>query len=445
MVPFLQSFFQSVWWLLVLIGVMILVHEAGHFWAARFFDVRVDAFSFGFGPRLFGYRRGETDFRFSAIPFGGYVKMAGEQPGDEAANDPRSFLAKPRWQRLIIAFAGPFMNIVLAVALVTGMFMVQFPKEPDEVDPTVGYVAPGGAAAKAGVQPGDEIVQIDDKAHPTWEDISLHEVASANRPMAVWVRRNGQRLRLNVTPAFDPRQAIGIAGWDRQVQVEIKAFTGKDMPAQQAGLKVGDVLTSVNGQPLRSTVGLYDVVTASKGSPVEIGYSRGGNKAGSVTVTPRRLFVDGQYRWMIGVRQEPRMLFVSLSLPDALRESVRQNTRYATVIFQMLKGIVERRMSPRSLSGPVQIADAAREAAQEGTMAFVGLMAMVSLNLAVFNLLPIPILDGGVIVMLLVEMLMRRDLSMQVKEAVLKLGFVFLMVVVAFVLYSDITKIMPPG
>ena len=440
MVPF----FQSVWWLLVLIGVMILIHEAGHFWAARFFDVRVDAFSFGFGPRLFGYRRGETDFRFSLIPFGGYVKMAGEQPGDEAANDPRSFLAKPRWQRLIIAFAGPFMNIVLAVALVTGMFMVRFPKEPDEVDPTVGYVAPGGAAAKAGVQPGDEIVQIEDKSHPTWEDVSLHEVASANRPMAVWVNRNGQRLRLTVTPTFDPRQAVGVAGWDHQVQVEIKAFTGKDMPAEQAGLHVGDILTSVNGQPLRSTVGLYDSVSNGKGAPVEIGYKRDGT-TGSVTVTPRRIFMDGQYRWMIGVRQEPRMQFVSLSFPDAIRESVRQNARYATVIFQMLEGIVERRMSPRSLSGPVEIAGAAREAAQEGPMAFIGLMALVSLNLAVFNLLPIPILDGGVILMLLVEMLMRRDLSLQVKEAVLKLGFVFLMVVVAFVLYSDISKIMPPG
>jgi regulator of sigma E protease len=148
---------------------------------------------------------------------------------------------------------------------------------------------------------------------------------------------------------------------------------------------------------------------------------------------------------MIGVQQEERMEFVALAFPDALRESFRENVRYATIIFQMLKGIVERRMSPRSLSGPVQMADAARQAAQEGPMAFLGLMAMVSLNLAVFNLLPIPILDGGVILMLLVEMLMRRDLSLQVKEAVLKLGFVFLMVVVAFVLYSDISKILPTG
>src|SRR6058998_2268531 len=122
---------QNIVWLLVLIGVMILIHELGHFWAARFFDVKVEVFSFGFGPRLFGFRRGETDYRFSAILFGGYVKMTGEQPGDEQAGDPRGFLAKPRWQRLIIAFAGPFMNVMLAIGLLTGLFMVKYQRVAD--------------------------------------------------------------------------------------------------------------------------------------------------------------------------------------------------------------------------------------------------------------------------------------------------------------------------
>src|SRR5689334_1659253 len=167
-------FFQNVLWLLVLIGVMILIHELGHFWAARYFDVRVEVFSFGFGPRLFGFRKGETDYRFSAILFGGYVKMAGEQPGEDNADDPRAFLSKPRWQRMIIAFAGPAMNVVLAVGVLTGLFMVKFQKVVDPpVSGVVGYVTPDSAAAKAGIRPGDRIVKIDGKNNPTWEEITL--------------------------------------------------------------------------------------------------------------------------------------------------------------------------------------------------------------------------------------------------------------------------------
>src|SRR5436305_9265477 len=177
---------QNILWLLVLIGVMILIHELGHFWAARYFDVKVDVFSFGFGPRLFGFRKGETDFRFSLILFGGYVKMAGEQPGEEVS-DPRGFMAKPRWQRLIIAFAGPFMNVVLAVGLLTGMFMVRYPKIPTVHNPEIGYVVAGSAAAQAGVKEGDRIVQLDNQTNPTWEDVRFKEVGSPNRAISVAV------------------------------------------------------------------------------------------------------------------------------------------------------------------------------------------------------------------------------------------------------------------
>jgi regulator of sigma E protease len=430
---------QNIWWLLVLIGVMILIHELGHFWAARFFDVRVETFSFGFGPRLFGFRRGETDFRFSAILFGGYVKMVGEQPGDDKADDPRGFLAKPRWQRLIIAFAGPFMNILLAVSILTGLFMVRFPKIPSTPSPIVGYVVPDAAAAKAGVQEGDRVVQIENTVDPTWEDIAMKEVASAGHALNVWVVRNGQRKLLQVTPTLDPKNGIGIAGWTEQNEIEIAGILA-NMDAAKQGLQKGDILLSVNGEPIRSTPKLHDIITNNGGKPVRIVYSRHG-KLGEVTVTPSKENLDGSEKWMIGVQLEPRVVFVSLPLPQALAESVRQNAKSATLIYQFLRGIVERRMSPKSLEGPIRIAQLSGEAAREGPTAFFGLMSMVSLNLAIFNLLPIPILDGGVILLLIVEMFMRRDLSLRVKETVFKLGFVFLMAVVAFVLYNDITKL----
>jgi regulator of sigma E protease len=436
-------FFQNVWWLLVLIGAMILVHELGHYWAARLFDVRVEAFSFGFGPRLFGFRKGETDFRFSLILFGGYVKMAGEQPGDEAS-DPRAFLAKPRWQRLIIALAGPAMNVLLAVALLTGLFMVRYPKTPTAGGPAViGHVVPNSAAAQAGLRDGDVITAIDEITNPTWEDVLVKEISNAKRPLSLIYERSGKQYRTTVTPVLDERTGVGYAGWSEQNEIQIAGVLS-GMDAERVGLRRGDILVSINGQPIRSTMKLHEVISASEGNPVEIIYARDG-KRDKVLVQPAKTNVDGQERWMIGVQLEPRLVFTKLAFAAALRESVRQNLKSATLIYKFLKGIIERRMSPKSLDGPIRIAQLSGDAAREGPSAFIGLMAMVSLNLAVFNLLPIPILDGGVILLLLVEMIMRRDLSLQVKEAVFKLGFVFLMAVVVFVLYNDITKILPPG
>ncbi len=458
-------FLQNIWWYLVLIGVMILIHELGHYWAARLFDVKIETFSFGFGPRLFGFRRGETDFRFSLILFGGYVKMAGEQPGDEASADPRAFMAKPRWQRLLIAFAGPAINIVLAVVLLTGLFMTHFPKVPTPHDPVVGYVVPDGPAAQAGIREGDQVVQIENVTDPTWEDIAVKEISSARDPLQVWVKRDGERLHFTLTPTYDEKQGIGYLGWAQETEVEVAGFVPGIDAAERAGLQRGDVLVNVNGQPMRSVSRLHDVIGETRGKPVDLVYSRNG-QLHSVTITPVKREDDTpkaasrvdpsehasavspkpeDEHWMIGVALEPRVEITKLSLPQALAESWRQNVQSAALIFKFLERIAERRMSPKSLEGPIRIAQLSGEAAREGAATFLGLMAAVSLNLAIFNLLPIPILDGGVMLMLVVEMLMRRDLDLKVKETVVKVGFVFLMVVVVFVIYNDISKILPPG
>jgi len=430
---------QNIWWFLIMIGVMILIHELGHYWAARFFDVKVDTFSFGFGPRLFGFKKGETDFRFSLILLGGYVKMAGEQPGDEHAADPRSLQSKPRWQRLIILFAGPAMNIVLAVAVLTGLFMVRFPKIPSNPSPEIGYIVPDSPAAKAGLKEGDRIVQIGDSANPTWEDISMREVASAGHPLNVWVVRNGQRELFHVTPTLEPKTGAGFAGWDEPNKIEI-GNTRAGSPAAKAGLEPGDLVISVDGQPVQSTAKVHDIVNGSGGKSVNVVFSRNG-KLMTAQVTPALLDNNGAKEWMIGVTLQAKVVFVSLPFPQALSESVQENAKSAAFIYQLLRGIMERRMSPKSVLGPIKIVQVSGEEAREGPIAYLGLMAALSLNLAVVNLLPIPILDGGTILMLLVEMFMRRDLSLQVKEAALRLGFVFIMALVAFVIYNDISKL----
>ena len=445
-----MAFFQSVFWFLILIGVMILIHELGHFWAARFFDVRVDTFSFGFGPRLFGFRRGETDYRVSAVFFlGGFVKMAGELPGDETANDPRGFLAKPRWQRLIIVLAGPLMNVVLAVGLLTGLYMVKYQKVVDaDSGAVIGSVAANTPAAKAGIQEGDRIVKLDGKRNPTWDDIILREVESASHPMRLTIQRNGPNAKVfdtTVTPTLDERSGAGTAGWSEKGEVQLGPVSA-GMPAQKVGLQQGDLIVSAAGHPIHATVRFHEVIRGSGGKPVSIEFRRNGQPM-QVTVQPVWSGADGPARWVIGAFVEPKLNIVTsrLSLPDALQVSVQENVRSAGLIFQVLQGVVERRISAKLLTGPVGIAQMSGQAAKAGPSAFIVFMAMVSLNLAVVNLMPLPILDGGSVVMLIIELVMRRDLSMSVKEAVFKVGFVFIMMLVAFVLYNDITKILPAG
>ncbi len=438
-----MAFLQNIWWYLVLIGVMILLHELGHYIAARMFDVKVETFSFGFGPRLFGIKHGDTDFRFSLLPIlGGYVKMAGDQPGEQVT-DPRSLMAKPRWQRLIITFAGPAINVVLAVGLLTGLFTQHYPKVPTPKDPVVGYVVPDAPAAKAGIKRGDRVVQIDDVTDPTWDDVMMKEIAGAKRPVQVWVMRDGERQHFTVTPALDEKDGIGRLGWIQETEVQVGSVS-PGLQADKAGLKPGDILLSANGQPLRSIFRLHEIEKETDGAPLDLTFSRGGVEH-QVSVKPEKGDPDhtGQERWVIGLTVEPRVDIVKLPLGQALTESWRENTRSAKLIFQFLEGMIERRMSPKSIVGPVGIAQMSGQAAREGPATFIGLMAAVSLNLAIFNLLPIPILDGGVILMLLVEMLLRRDVDLKVKEAVVKVGFVFLMVVVVFVIYNDISKMLP--
>lgn len=286
---------------------------------------------------------------------------------------------------------------------------------------------------------------LDGKKNPTWEDVGLKEVTSAYRPMHLTIERNGKRFDTTVTPALSERLGVGFAGWDERGEIQMGSVEA-GYPADKAGLKRGDLLVAVNGQPIHSQIKFQEITKSSNGKPIEIDFLRAGQPM-HVTVQPVFAKLDGPARWMIGVmpQQKLNLITTKLSFPDALNESLRQNWKGATLIGQFLKGLVERRMSAKNLTGPIGIAQLSGDAAREGPSAFFMLMQMVSLNLAIFNLLPIPILDGGVILMLLVEMIMQRDLSLNVKEAVFKVGFVCIMVIVAFALYNDISKILPAG
>lgn len=443
---------------------MILVHELGHFWAALAVGIKVETFSIGFGPRLFGIRRGDTDFRVSAVPFGGYVRMLGDQASSEpagnsrkavegsyvqtaliehdGATDPRSFAAKPRWQRAIVIIAGPLMNIVLAIGIVAGLYMYAFPKQVDTTDPLITAIKADSPAAEAGLKPGDRIVELNGKQDPNWDYVLMQEALNANHPIDGLVERHGQRVPFKVTPAMDPKQGIGVAGWGGEQNVQVGEVE-QDSPAARAGLRTGDLFMTVNGQQVASLVTVQQAIIHSKGKPVDFQILRNGHLL-NMTITPVAS-KNQKMPWHIGVSFKLPVQIVKLGLGSALDQSLRFNKQNALMVFQVLGGIVERRVSPKSLSGPIGIAQMSSEAAQAGAWSYLFLMAFVSLQLAIFNLLPIPILDGGTLLMLIIEMLLHREVSLQVKETIFKLGFVFLMMVVVFVIYNDISRVLTNG
>jgi regulator of sigma E protease len=428
------------WWYTFVVGAIVIVHEFGHYAVARLFQVRVQVFSFGFGPRLFGWRRGETDFRCSAIPLGGYVSMA-----DGPAEDPHTLPAKPRWQRILIALAGPLINIVLSICLVAGLFMVRFPEAGKLIDPVIGWVDPNGPASRAGIRESDRIVGIDDAAHPSWEELQMREIAGAGRATRVSLLREGETLHVMLTPKFDARQGVGYAGWGLAAEVRIADVTA-GMPAARAGLRAGDVLISINGSRISSLQSVQRALEGPEDGIVQLVYRRNGQER-PTTVAPVRAksLTAVPSNWIIGVALEPSQGYAKLGLVPAIVESVRRNAQMAHLILRFFVGIFEQRMSPTTISGPFQIAVISEAAAHEGSSALLELIATISLNLASINLLPLPILDGGVVLLLLIEVVRGRDVDFAVRAAFVRAGAALLLALAAFVIYNDLSKLLPGG
>jgi len=422
------------------LGVMVLIHELGHFLAARYFGVRVESFSIGFGPRLFGFRRGPTDYKVCALPLGGYVKMAGEQIG-EPTGDPDEFLSKPRWQRLIIVAMGPLFNGVLAVALLMGLYMFHYETIAFLEQPAVvSAVQEDSAAEAAGVRPDDRIVSIDGEETPDWKSVHLATLTAANKTIPVGIERNGNRLTLDVAIASN-EQDVGDAGWIEAASVRLDPIEGK--PAAEAGIESGDVVLSINDRTIRHDRDVLELIEGSEGEPLQMTLDRDGSRV-QVEVTPDRdVDLEGEEVWRIGAYIGPVRTVTTLGVVEAFDQSIEDNGKYAMLIVRFLQGLFEQRMSARSLEGPIGIARLSGEAARAGWQRLIELMAGISLNLGIFNLLPIPILDGGAIVLLLIESVMRRDLSLAVKERIVQVGLVFLVLLFAFVMFNDIQKSLP--
>jgi regulator of sigma E protease len=447
--------------MIVVLGIMIVVHEFGHFAAAKFFKVRVEVFAIGFGKRLFGVnngkftfgdmtpeiqdrsQRGITDYRVSALPLGGYVKMAGENPMETRTGDAGEFMSHPRWQRLVIAFAGPFMNIVLAVALLTAVFMFHY-ERPAFVDKpaVIGWVAENSPAERAGVQVGDRVTRIDGINNPTWEDVLNHTLISPNVPLTVELQRGTETLTKTLTPEQVNANEGGSAGWfwdDANTIAEISP----NMPADKAGLQLGDTVISVDKVAVRNTSTVSQVLQQTKGAPVEVRYLRNG-KENSLIVKPELTNQEGKPAYKIGVLLSSPMVVEHLAFGTALQRSVEQNKKNSMLIVEIVKRLLTKKASIKQMSGPIEIArQSGQMARQEGWLPLMAFMSLISLNLGLFNLFPFPILDGGMILMLLVEGLMRRDISQPIKERIYQAAFVCLILFAGIVIFNDVMKVLP--
>jgi regulator of sigma E protease len=433
----------------LVLGVLILVHEWGHYIIARLFGVRVDVFSIGFGPRLFGFKRGATDWRVSAVPLGGYVRMAGQDLSEIDSSDqkptgaPDELLSKKRWQRAFISLAGPMVNLIFPIFLLTGYFVLKgdpYPKYEDK--PLVVVDLPKDSPlAKAGLVRGDRITSLNGVVNPTWgtADSELSK-SSVEKQFQLVFDHQGESRSTSVSTSGMPNPML-LFGYAPNSPLVGEAT--KDRPAYAAGVRRGDIIESVNGQQLDNWSAMVDAIQQSNGKPVDVVLRRS-NQTLSLKITPQLDKNDrGTSAWVIGIRPGQEFSFRRVGFSQALISASSFTWRGCFQVLDVLGNLLTGKMSVKQLQSVIGIANEAGHAVAEGTFEVVTLMAVMSLNLGILNLLPIPILDGGNILMLSVEGIRRRDFSLAVKERFIQVGLVFLLVLFAYVMYNDVMRLLP--
>lgn len=422
---------------LFVLGVLIFVHELGHFLMARRIGVRVITFSLGFGPKLINIKRGDTEYCISAIPLGGYVKMAGENPEDNRTGAADEFLSKGKWQRFQVLVMGPIMNLVLAVIVMAVVLYQGAPVPVFEQQPVViGAFTDTSVAAKAGLKVGDRIVAVDGKDVGTWDQFANAIVPKAKREVALAFVRDGKAGQVTLVPEGQGKYELGDIGIQPAVRPMIIDFS-PGSPAAEAGLHEQDIILAVGAEEKVSRERMIELIKANENKPLTLKIERAG-AVQTLVITPRS--VNGLV--MIGAHINPfEFRTVKPGPIEAVQLSAQKNWEWTRQIVETLAGLFTRETSVKQLMGPVAIADLSGSAAEAGWLQLFTLMAMISLNLGLLNLMPIPVLDGGHIFILALEGLARRDFSMRVKEKMLLAGFVLLLMLMVTVIYNDLMRI----
>lgn len=431
-----------------ILGSAVILHEFGHFIVAKLLGIRVETFSVGFGPRLFGWRRGHTDYRISAVPLGGYVKLGGDDSnapleGQGASDIPAGemFNLRPRYQRIMVALAGPIMNILTALAIpFAGAMFYGVPAAPS---PVVSYITPAGAADQAGLKPGDRIIAFNGTANPSWDVIQGDALLSPGVPLPLLVERQGQQLNLTVRPTerIENGDAAGFLDFipDYGGIPAVISDVTPDSPAATSGLQDKDRVVTIGGDQVRSAAQVTEYIRTHEGQQISLVVERNGQQTPITTGTER--LPNGKLGISIGDQLPIEKAGILTSANYAYQSNLQILRLTGKALGQVFTG---QRSVRTTLSGPIGIYDAARKSVETlGWDGVFGMLGFLSLNLGIFNLLPIPVLDGGAIFLLLLEGLLALiglSISAAVRDRIQQVGFVMVLLLMVFVITNDVLK-----
>jgi regulator of sigma E protease len=421
-------------------GILVFVHEFGHFFMAKLVGIRVEVFSWGYGKRIFGVKKGETDYRLSLIPLGGYVRFSGEDVLDQKRDlDSRDFMAKERWKRFLVMLMGSVMNIALAVFLVVIINIAGVSvSEHLNQKPVIGWIEPGSPAEKASLMVDDEILSINRKKVNTWSDVELAVGTKPKRVLSIDVKRGDEIQTVKLLTESKTKYEMGYAGFAGKIWAQIRMIRPHS-PADKSGFLPGDVIREINGEPA-SYFQFHKIIQDNPEKELIFTVDREGESA-VLVVTPQRSGEVG----IVGITTMPKSYIKQYGFFSAIVQSFKENARLAFLVINFIKDLMTGEASARQLGGPIEIANFSYAAIRMGFMTLIWWMSFISLQLGIINLFPIPMLDGGQILVLGLEGLFRRDFSPRVKQVVMQIGFIILIALFAFVVLNDVVKRLPHG
>lgn len=423
----------------IVLGILVFIHELGHFAVAKLSDIKVEKFSLGFGPKIIGFKKGETEYLLSLLPLGGYVKMVGEVPGEDISEEDRrrSFTAKSPLNRAAIVAAGPLMNLILAFVLFPLVYIIGIEVPAYLERPTaVGYVFADSPAQKAGLEKGDIIKLVDGKKVATWSDFISITAMNPESTLRLSINRDGKTVEATISPETSSKTGAGTIGVLPPMRPVISTVN-KSYPAYKAGLRAGDEILAVNGHKITHWLELESLV--SKDATSKLFAIKRGNKTFDVSITPRAS-KDGK-RFLIGVSREEERALKKYGVGESISKGVSASVDMTVKLFVVIKGLVVGQYSLKTLGGPIMIAQVAGRAAHEGLSDILSLVAFLSLQLGIINLFPIPVLDGGHIMFLAVESIKGKPLSDRFMGVAQQIGIALIISLMVLVTYNDIFRI----